>query len=228
VLNPLSGLRWLTCFAVFGGLTPLFPGLNSPQSAAQNSAPVDIVYFPLDALRNFSDVFAGYLKLAGEPSSLAAEHDRNVHAYRLEWLSAQHGYKPIVRLVVNADGTGTVFIAEQSGDPHVFHTTQRAVPADDVSKFLQMVERANFWWTSPAEHQKTGSRKVYTMDASTWAFEGVRNGGYHVIFHDGTQPKQRTTITDMIRSLAQDLAHFDDAEFPHPAAGSPPEPNESR
>jgi serine/threonine protein kinase len=39
---------------------------------------------------------------------------------------------------------------------------------------------------------------------------------------------ERITITDMIRSLAPDLAHFDDAEFPHPAAGSPPEPNESR
>lgn len=227
MLNPLAGLRWLACFAVFGGLT-LFPGLNSRQSAAQNSAPVDIVYFPLDALGKFSDFFAGYLKLAGEPSLLAAEHDRNVHAYRLEWLSAQHGYKPIVRLMVNADGTGTVFVAEQSGDPRVFHTTQRAVPADDVSKFLQMVERADFWWTSPVEHQKSGSRKVYTMDANTWAFEGVRNGGYHVIFHDGTQPKQLTTITDMIRSLAQDLAHFDDADFPHPAPGSPPEPNESR
>jgi hypothetical protein len=101
VLNPLAGLRWLACFAVFGGLT-LFPDLNSRQSAAQNSAPVDIVYFPLDALGKFSDFFAGYLKLAGEPSLLAAEHDRNVHAYRLEWLSAQHGYKPIVRLMVNA------------------------------------------------------------------------------------------------------------------------------
>jgi len=154
----------------------------------------------------------------GEPSLLAAAQDPKVLSYRLDWLAGQTGVLLAVRLSVNPDGNADVTSVASYGKPRALHRAQHSVSGAEVEKFLQLVEIAHFWSMPPREQGNPDVRgNVYKLDASTWIFEGVRNGSYHVVFRRG--PEQ-SPFTDMVRFMAKDIAGLDESitPDPHPAS----------
>ena len=184
-----------------------FSSPNSRRGVTQNSASsvtTSGVYFPSGAVDGFADFFSNYLRRAGEPSLLAAAQDPDAFSYRLDSLAAQLWQVRAVRLTLNPDGSGRIFTTEDSGTPHMLHRKEASIPAEDVSKFLQLVEKAGFWSMPAAEQENADPhRRVYKLDASTWVFEGVRNGAYHVVLRRGLDP---SPFTDMVRFLLKDVA----------------------
>lgn len=210
----LHKLCWLACMVTLCTTAFLFAGSTPQQGVAQSSSTTKaVVYFPPDAIDGFaSGFFSSNLSFIGEPSLLAAAQDPSALSYRVDWLAAQTGYVVVVRLSLNADGSATTISTVQPGVPGVRHKTQNSVCDADVKKFVQMVENANFWSmpTIEQENPKAG-RRAYKMDASTWVFEGVRNGSYHVVSRRG--PEQ-SPFTEMVRFLAKDLAKLDEPSVP--------------
>jgi hypothetical protein len=164
----------------------------------------------------FGDFFSSYLSHFGEPSLFTAAQDPSAHSYRLDWLSSQHGYVLVVRILLNPDGGAEVIAIEESGKPDALQRTQNRLSGADVKKFLQLVEKADFW-TMPAENPDP-RRKAYKFDASPWVFEGVRNGSYHVVRR--LSPNS-SPFTEMVRFLAKDLAKLDDSAIPHAYPSTP-------
>jgi hypothetical protein len=200
----------------------LFGGSNPQQGDPQNPAPsaTNIPgYFPPTAVDGFGDYFSAYLSSVGEPSLLAATQDPSALSYRLDWLSAQHGYVLAVRISVKPDGSATLTSVEESGTPAVLRRTQSSVSGADGKKFLKMVDNSKFW-SMPAMEQENPDprRRVYKRDASTCLFEGVRNGSYHVVFRQGLEPSR---FTEMVRFLTKDLASLDKPALPHASATAP-------
>jgi hypothetical protein len=208
-------LHKLACSTGLCATAFLFSGLNSrqgvPQSSA-SSATTPALYFPSGAVDGFAHFFSDYLSRIGEPSLLAAARDPSVISYRFESLGGQTGRMLAVRLSLNPDSSARISAAEESGTPRVLHRTKNSASAADVNKFLQLVEKAGFWSMSASEPENPDARRrVYKMDVSTWTFEGVHNGRYHVVFRSG--PEQ-SPFTDMVHFLARDLAKLDESVIP--------------
>jgi hypothetical protein len=62
---------------------------------------------------------------------------------------------------------------ELAASPKVGQPT--SVSADEVSEFLNRINRAHFWDLSTEESQQPG------LDGAEWILEGVQNGRYHVV-----------------------------------------------
>jgi hypothetical protein len=197
----------LVAAAALGATALVFAAPSSQQSAppsAESSGTKIPIYFPPGAVDSFGSFFSSYLGSFGEPSLLAAAQDPSALSYRLNWLSAQHGYVLAIRISMNPDGSGRITTVEQPPSAARLQRTQLDVSSADGNKFLQMVERARFWSMPAVEQQDPEpGHRVYKMDASSWAFEGVRKGSYHVVFRQGLDPGP---FKEMVRFLANGLA----------------------
>lgn len=205
----LAVTLWMTTF-------PLAEDVDSQQNTLQlppSSATKESLYFPPGTLNNLNTFFSSYLQSVREPSLLAASQDRSLVSYRLNWLGGQTGRMLSVRLSLNADGTAKVFTTEESGTPRKLSKTENGVAAADVRRFLNRVEKADFWSmpTLEAEESSPGP-KPYKMDASPWVFEGVRNGHYHVVMRSSPES---SVFTEMVGFLAKQIAKLDDSSVPH-------------
>lgn len=185
-------------------------GTGSSRVPSENEAES---YFPKD----FSEDMTVFLHYYGEPSLMATAKDSSVVAYRFESIAGQSGRSVAVRLVVNEDGTGKIFVADwfivrdSSGDgARVLRKSEMNVAAADVGRFLHAIDRANFWKMPVTEPPDP---KRYTTDADTYVFEGVRAGEYHVAMRRGPEGG---TFEEMIALLVRDLAGLKGTAIPPP------------
>lgn len=207
---------WHECAAVLWTITFLLSAVpGSRQSSAQlpsRSSASEAPYFPSDVANGLDGFFSSYLRSVNEPSLLAASKDLNIESYRLDWLGGQTGRLLSVRLSINSDGTAKVFTTEQSSTPSQLHKTENSVAAADVQRFLKRVEKADFWSMPTLEAQNSSpGPKAYKTDASSWAFEGVHNGHYHVVLRPSPES---SAFTEMVGFLAKQIAKLDDSSVP--------------
>jgi hypothetical protein len=170
------------------------PARQSVSQAPPASANQAVVFFPPGAINGY-DFLSQVLSQFNEPSLLAASQDSNALSYRLDSMAAQKWEFLAVRISISSDGSARVVAVELSGTPPSLHRTEHSASATEVKKFLQLVDKADFW-SMPA----IAPGKDYYRDADMWVFEGVRNGTYHV---------------DMVRFLAKELAKLDESDIPH-------------
>jgi hypothetical protein len=115
----------------------------------------------------------------------------------------------VVRLVVNADGSGqTISAVSSSGKSDEFKNTKVSVSASDVQKFLQLVEKVGFWSMPSIEKKNEGGRKMYVFDGAWWMVEGVRNKSFHYVFR---RNPGSSSFTEIGRDLAKNLAKIDNS-----------------
>lgn len=177
---------------------------DTPKSASrQASQPAQ--YFPEELARGFASFFAEYLRFFDEPSLLPGPQDGTVVSYRLESLLLRGHKVLVVRLSLNPDGSARVVTVDQSGNPAAVHRTERTATAESVKKFLELVDKANFWSTSTTR-QDGG----YTRDGVPWIFEAIRNGKYHVVIRDNWPSNPSN---EFLRYLTIDLAKLDASEI---------------
>ena len=168
-------------------------------------------YFAME-LNGSGAFFSSYLSRIGEPSLMTMAQESHTTSYRFESLAAQTGRLLAVRFVLNPNGSAVVYATEESGTQRTVRRTESKIAAGDADRFLHFVETARFWSMSVFEPEnRDAPHKVYKMDASTWIFEGVRSGGYHVALRQGPEPG---SFTAMIRFLLKDLAKLDDSVVP--------------
>ena len=111
-----------------------------PASASQA-----VVFFPPGAIDGWANFFSQYLSYFNEPSLLAAAQDSSALSYRFESLAGRKPRILAARVSVSPDGSARVVAVEQSGTPPILHRTERTASAAEVKKFLQLVDKADFW-----------------------------------------------------------------------------------
>lgn len=183
---------------------PARQGVSKAPPASPSQA---VVFFPPGAIDGWENFFSQYLSYFNEPSLLAAARDSSALSYRLESITGRKPKILAVRVSINSDGSARVIAVEQSGTPPALHRTEHGVPVAEVKKFLQLVDKADFWSMRAIE-----SGKGFYADSDTWVFEGVRNGTYHVVVRDGGQSGP---FVDMVLFLVRDLVKHDESDIPH-------------
>jgi hypothetical protein len=178
--------------------------LNSQQIAPQSpqsTASEPDGYFPPGAFVQ-AGTFSSFLTYSREPSLLAAAQDPGTAAYRFDLLTFMPAWFRTVRLSFNPDGSARIIVTEQGYDPKdVRHVTELPVSSSDAKKFLDLVDKANFW-SMPGVTPHPG----YYRDASMWVLEGVRNGNYHVVYRE--EPDARD-LAEMVFFLVRNLSKRD-------------------
>jgi hypothetical protein len=171
-------------------------------------------YFPETAIGGIGGLFTDFLGSAGEPSLVAIAHDDPKGlSYRLDWTGIPSLRLLVVRLSFGSESKPEITILEGRLRSTEFHKTQLEPLSDDAAKFMQLVEKSDFWSMPSLEPQNTqpDGRGPYKMDGDMWLFEGARNGSYHVAYRHSPDPGP---FTQMIRFLVKDLAKLDDAWIP--------------
>lgn len=178
--------------------------ISSGQGSAQSNSTAP-VYFPPDQIQ--VPIAAVALASLGEPSFFEASKDMSVVAFRLSYFSPVPERMVAVRLVVNVDGSGQVASAVSSGAGSGIKRSQNSVSVADVSGFLQLLTRVEFWSmpSSEGSEQKTDAagRKPYVMDGAFLTVEGVQQGSFHYVSRLNPKPG---SITELACHLAADLA----------------------
>jgi len=180
------------------------------QSPIQNSVSDAPVYLPDQTEASIMPVFLYSLR---EPSLLEAAKDASVITFRMSYFSPQPERVIVVRLVVNADGSGQIISAvSSSGKSDEFRNAKLSVSAADVQNFLALVEKVKFW-SMPSVEKKVekkneGGRKTYVLDGAWWMVEGVRNGSFHYVFR---RNPEITSFTEVGRDLVNNLAKIDNS-----------------
>jgi hypothetical protein len=224
VSNTIYTLSQVALTTALSAAAVLTAVTNSPQRVqekpeASATAKID-AYFPRGAVDGFGDYFSSYLRSAGEPSLFALAEDTRTISYRFDWLAGQSWHFLAIRLSLNPDGSGRITATEILGAPGASHKTELNASRADVMRFLQMIEKADFWsMPNVEEGNAKASHRSYKLDASTWVFEGVRGGGYHVTLR---RAPETSPYTEMVDYLVRDLAKLDESAFPHAYPSPPP------
>jgi hypothetical protein len=121
----------------------------------------------------------------------------------------------VVRLDVNADGTGTVMTKigdGQAGTPYttkkVVEIDRRVLTRDEVRAFAARVDKLGFWALATDEDPPKG---VVRADGSEWIIEAARGGEYQVVARwspDGNPSPGSKAVLEIGRTLAIDLAQL--------------------
>lgn len=190
----------------------------APSSGKQVANPT--AYFPPGQTSmpiNFS-----VLVSLNEPSLFEAANDARLVSFRASFFSPVPTRSLAIRLVVNHDGSGQITSSASSSATKGILRTQVTVSAENVDKFLQLVQKEGFWQMPSIEEdtdQKTDAtgRKAYVMDGAAWMLEGVRNGSFHYVYRLNPNPNP---ILAMECYLAKDLAKPVDPVFSMPRCTS--------
>lgn len=103
------------------------------------------VYLPPGPGQSDARVLIVFLHSLNEPSLLKAAKESSVGSFSVTYFGEPSAEIEVVRLVVNADGSGQISSAVSHGD--LEHDVKRAkmpVPAADIQKFLQFVDDVGF------------------------------------------------------------------------------------
>jgi hypothetical protein len=177
----------------------------SPSGRAQSaqSPKRDTAYFPSELDHSFAPLFAEALAKIDEPSLMTAANDHTLLSYRSDSLGFMTGMIISTRLSVNPDGTGRVYITDQSLlNAQQLHRAQADVSAADVKVFLDLVEKSDFWLMpaeAPEVHPSHDGRETYTVDGAVWCMEGARNGNFHAVLRRNPDPSSFTEMVDFLR-----------------------------
>jgi hypothetical protein len=224
VSNTIYKLSQVALTTALSAAAVLIAGTNSQERgqekpASSATAKID-AYFPPGAVDGFGDYFSSYLRFAGEPSLFALAEDPRAISYRFDWLAGQSSHFLAIRLSLSPDGSGLLTSTEILGAPEASHKKELNVSPPDVMRFLQTIEKADFWSMPNAEGgYPRASQRSYKLDASTWVFEGVRGGRYHVTLR---RAPETSPYTDMVDYLVRDLAKLDKSAIPHAYPSPPP------
>jgi hypothetical protein len=165
-------------------------------------------YFPARVFSGnseVSDLFArGYaqvLRSFEEPPLMKGTSDGKSAIYRLVLLPSMRNTTLMIRLSVNPDGTGALLSktgqTERNGPKHI-KTVTRSLSAEQMSKFLKLLEKSDFW-NLLTEDQQRG------FDGEEWLLEGAEPSKYHVV--DRWSPARTDSYTRACRYLI-DVSHL--------------------
>jgi len=181
---------------------------------AQSGQAAEAGYFPEGVFDDPGGVSSWYpyeLRVMGEPSLFDLAENPSAESYRFLWLRASDA--PVVlRLDVNADGTGTVMAKigdGQAGSPYttkrVVEIDRRVVTRDEVEAFAARVDRLDFWSLATDEDPRNVKN-----DGSEWVIEAVRGGEYQVVARsspDANQSPGSKAVLEIGKALV-DLAQL--------------------
>ena len=163
---------------------------------AQAGRAAEAGYFPERVFDDPGGVSSWYpyeLRVMGEPSLFDLAENSSAESYRFLWLRASDA-PVVVRLDVNADGSGTVMAKIGDGQAGSPYTTKRVVEIDrrmltrnEVEGFAGLVDKLDFWSTATDEEQPKGAVRV---DGSEWVIEAVRSGEYQVVARSSPDENQ--------------------------------------
>ena len=153
-------------------------GQQSPSQVSTRPTYYAPVYLPPGS--DEAMILTPFLGPLREPSFLEAAISANALSFRWTYFSFVPVREIVVRLDVNADGSGQITRAVSSlGKSTEFTRMNENVSAADVGKFLNLIEFNGFWSMSSSEEKKVGRDSVYVFDGSCWMVEGVRSGSFH-------------------------------------------------
>ncbi len=214
--------RLLTLFLALAVCSIVITGSEAPAQQSQSanstpSRPPSPVYLPSQA--GDSSLLSMILYYLDEPSLLEAAKDPNAVSFRASYFAPQPGYEAVVRLTVNANGSGEMAAAVSSGAQLgiKFDRTKNEVSAADVDKFLQFLEKSGFWTTGNTNAAEA-ARNKYVLDGAWWMLEGVRNGSFHYVFHRNPEPDR---ITEIGCYMAKNLVTSDSPQIRMPGCRQP-------
>jgi hypothetical protein len=191
----------------------IFIGIGSLRGTVQGSTQSTsntLNYFPPEQAS--TPIFSPILAHLREPSLFEAAKNPDVVSFRASYFSPVPTREIVIRLDVNAEGSGQITAAVSTGTESEVRRTQNDVSVADVKNLLQLLTKVEFWSLSSTEtgEKKTGSagRNVYVMDGSYWMVEGVNEGLFHYVYRQNPKP---SAITEIACNLAKDLAKPDDS-----------------
>jgi hypothetical protein len=151
---------------------------------AQSGQSAEAGYFPEGVFDDPGGVSSWYpyeLRVMGEPSLFDLAENPSAESYRFLWLRASDA-PVVVRLDVNADGTGTVMAKigdGQAGSPYttkkVVEIDRRVLTRDEVQAFAARVDKLDFWSMAMDEDKRNVKNS-----GSEWVIEAARYGNYQV------------------------------------------------
>jgi hypothetical protein len=197
----------------FRALTSVLIASDSQQYPAQDSTRSisgEAVSFPPGA--GEATILSLVLGPLREPSLFESARDASILSYRWTYFSFVPHREILIRLDVNANGSGQILSAVSEFGKS---TTRRneTVSVADVEKFLKVIEPVGFWSMSSSAEKKTGGDKMYELDGSCSVVEGVRSGSFHYVFRRNPKP---SSFTEVGRYLARNLARIDNSVLPNP------------
>jgi hypothetical protein len=219
-MRPASYKLRLRFFAVTLCMTTLlFLGVGSQQGRTQDSTQASNAPVYLPPGNPDTSILTWFLSSLGEPSLLEAAKDPSILSYRLSYFTPVATRAIVVRVVVNADGSGQITTATwSSGKLAESKRAKDTVSAADVKQFLQLVEQVEFWSMPSTEQKNNGGRTMYVLDGSWCMIEGARNGSFHYALRRSLQPDP---FTQLARHLAKNLAKIDNSVISIPEYTSP-------
>jgi hypothetical protein len=108
--------------------------------------------------------------------------EKSKESYRFVYMRTFH--HPIaVRVEVNPDGTGTVFVKETSGQGgyemgRLIRSKKITVNPEMMNEVLEEIQKSNFW--NETLEEKPAENEIQ-LDGAEWTFEGAKNGKYHAV-----------------------------------------------
>ena len=141
-----------------------------------------------------------------EPPLAGPTAGPEVHAYRLILIGFPSAKIAILRLEIQPDGSGKLFVKQTKfGQTEVLFSKEVSVPVEGVDGFLACVARANFW-TLPYKEVP----EPWVVDGTYWYFEGARGSVYHLVYR--REPEDNPgPFTAIGRYLGKDLAQLPDS-----------------
>jgi hypothetical protein len=162
---------------------------------------------------NRAEVLAIYLREIGEPPLLRSDNNLEPHAYRLHWTGFPAGKTLVVRLQIDSLGSAKVFAKSTPfNGTNLLLNKEEGVTVEGVDRFLECVERADFWHLPTVEQPEP-----QMPDGSYWYLEGSRHGEYHIVYRRNPE-LHPNPFTDIGRYLAKDLAQLPDSIISIPRA----------
>jgi hypothetical protein len=149
-----------------------------------------------DVLKLDRQQYTEWLKQLDEP--ILSDHPVNASAetYRLVFAEALRIDGPmVVRVVVNRDGSSEIY-SKWLVERKTLMSKRYHLPPDQTAKLLRGVEQSGFWNREQGPLERA-------IDGSSWRFEALRNGEYHVL--EEWNPKHRDWIRvvgDQMLSIA--------------------------
>ena len=200
-------LPFVVAFCVTASMQVRTGGQQSPSQDSTRPTYDAPVYLPPGS--DEAMILTSVLGPLREPSFLEAASNASALSFRWTYFSFVPVREIVVRLDVNADGSGQITRAVSSlGKSTEFTRMNESVSAADVGKFLNLVEFDGFWSMSSSEEKKVGRDKVYVFDGSCWMVEGLRSGSFHYVFRRNPKP---SSFTEVGRYLVKNLAKIDDS-----------------
>ncbi len=148
------------------------------QAAAQFFPPR--VFSERADIQQFTDAwYSRHLSAMEEPPVWKAAEQKSSEIYRFIWLRTFHPPYAF-RLIVRADGTGTLIAKNASGaggyDPGRL-TLNKTITLDGTHgrQFTAAIDQLGFWKLPTQEQRGPG------FDGARWILEGVKGGRYHIV-----------------------------------------------